>query len=788
MMQDYSQAAAYVTALTGQQAETAELWFRCIHDADKATPAHKYYGTLPQFWQTLCDYNAQGYGIFANVNAFAATAQTHNLADVWYIRAHVVDLDKIMSAQQNYELARASQPAPSFAVQSSPGKFHVYWSVQPYQDNQRYDTLQRKLRQVFDGDKAIVDPTRVLRVAGFLNHKYSLPASDKYVAGTAPHLVTSWALPGYGQPLQVETLEHAYQHVNVIDGHGGRHELGDPSLAAPSLDWLRFGLSLIDPNDLDRASWISTSCAFKQSGWTLADEETLFSIWSEWCARYAHNDAGENLKQWKSIRETEVGWKSFTRRAPTLAAYMHLGRADQPAPQPVQPPPAAATAPTVAVVQPSETETFGDILSEYECKQYFKNCFWIDQMGKILTPRGRFMNSTQFNGSYGGKMFVITPDGKTTDEPWKAATRSTLWTVPKVDHVRFLPELPPMEIVEDQLGRKGVNTYIPIKYKAKLGDVTPWLRHMELMLPVETDRRTVFEYFAHNIKFPGYKIPWAPMIQSTEGVGKGFIMEAIESVLGEMYVYSPKADELVKSGSTFNAWMRAKLMIIVNEIKVDERRELIEILKPMISDKRVEIQSKGVDQEMEDNPANWLFFSNYKDAIPVGQNGRRYAIFYSAIQSAEDLRARGMDDAYFSALFEWLRSGGSEFISYWLLNYPIERGAVPMRAPDTSSMEEARRISRGPIEVAIINAIEDGLPGFRGGYVSLLAVMNRLRSLGGRVPSLATVQRILEGMGYHDVGRASRQYGQESMTERTTVYACLKNMPVAMFGKLQGYE
>jgi hypothetical protein len=228
-----------------------------------------------------------------------------------------------------------------------------------------------------------------------------------------------------------------------------------------------------------------------------------------------------------------------------------------------------------------------------------------------------------------------------------------------------------------------------------------------------------------------------------------------------MYVYSPKADELVKSGSTFNAWMRAKLMIIVNEIKVDERRELIEILKPMISDKRVEIQSKGVDQEMEDNPANWLFFSNYKNAIPVSQNGRRYAIFYSAIQSSEDLRIRGMDDAYFSALFEWLRSGGSEFIAHWLLNYPIERGGVPMRAPDTSSMEEARRISRGPIETAIMEAVQDGLPGFRGGYLSLLAVINRIKTVGIRTPSRTTIAEIIETMGYHEIGRSTRQFGQE---------------------------
>jgi hypothetical protein len=773
-MQNYEQAASYIYALTGEPVETACVWFRCIHDTNKGIPAHKYYGTLAQHWQTLCRYNADGWGIFVNINAFHETVQKHELPDVWYLRTQAVDLDNTLTSQQNYERACASNPPPSFAVQSSPGKFHLYWNMLNYQGNERYTTLQRKLRQVFDGDRAVIDPTRVLRVPGFLHMKN--PAT--------PHMVTTWALAGAAWRYTIEQMETAYQYVNVIDGAGGRHELGDAELSAPSLDWLRFGLSLIDPNELDRGEWISTTAAYKQAGWLHADEQTLFDIWSEWCGRYGHNDAAENLKQWQSIRETEVGWKSLQRRAPTLVAYEKLGFKDAPKPQPYQPEPQQQP---VQYQQPEEIE-YGPILSEYECKTYFKNCLFIERLGEILTPHMRFMNATQFNGKYGGKHFVIDVTGKTTDEPWKAALRSTQFTIPKVDHTRFLPNKPPFAIIEDQLGRKGVNTYLPIRLQYRPGDVTPWLRHLEFMLPSETDRQIIYRYLAHNVKFPGHKIPWAPMIQSAEGVGKGFIQKVIEGMLGEMYTYSPPAEELVKSGSTFNSWQRGKLMIVVNEIKIDERRELIEIMKPWISDNRIQIQSKGENQEMEDNPANWFFFSNYKDAIPINQSGRRYAIFYSAIQSAIDLIERGMDDDYFKALFAWRENGGQEFIVDWLMNYPVECGDIPMRAPETSSRIEAIKVSRGPIEVAIAHAIEDQQAGFRGGYISLVAVMNRLRLLGGRMPATATVQRILETMGYTDAGRATRQYGQESMTERTQVYTLLPGMPASAFGRAQGYE
>lgn len=804
--QDYNQAAAHISALTGR--DDCPIWWRCIHDTEKGQAAHKYYGTLAQLWETLCGYNNNGWGIFLNINEFAPLPNglqpfqvKHNLDDVQHIRAHVADLDNEFSSNSSLQLAQTTQPVPQFYVNTSPDKYHVYWLVNPYTGNDYYSTLQRKIRQVYDGDSKVIDPTRVLRVAGFFHMKNP----------TAPHLVQCYAVGNIASRYNVEELSGYFNHVNVINTTGGRNELGDPALAAPSLDWLQVALNHCDPNTLDRLQWVSFSAAFKQAGWTLADETTLFDMWSKWCENYTENDPAENLKNWNSFRETQVGWNAIKRRVPVVAAYEKFGHnaasipsatPNRPAEQQTQPvftmqPTQTAqhqqTAQTVpqdsAIVDGRKSDTYGDILSQYECEKYFDGCFFIEKMGQILTPSGRFMNATQFNGSYGGKAFVIAPTGKATDEPFKAATRSTLWTIPKVDHIRFLPSEPPRAIIYDALGRAGVNTYIPVNIRRREGDPTPFLRHMELMLPDPNDRMIFFNWLAHNIKFRGYKIPWAPMIQSTEGVGKGIIMQMIEMIIGDMYVYSPKADELVKSGSTFNAWQRGKLMIIVDEIKVDEKRELIEILKPLITNERAEIQSKGVDQDMEDNPANWAFFSNYKDAIPVSQNGRRYSIFYSAIQSAGDLAIRGMDDAYFTKLFNWLKyEHGSEIVANYLLNLPIEKGDIPRRAPETSSQAEALKISRSPIEVAIANAVEDQVAGFRGGYISNLAVVHRCQIVGIRKPTRETVRKVIEGMGYVDIGRAPVAYHAESIHEKAQLFAVNSSMSVAEYGRAQNYE
>ncbi len=310
---------------------------------------------------------------------------------------------------------------------------------------------------------------------------------------------------------------------------------------------------------------------------------------------------------------------------------------------------------------------------------------------------------------------------------------------------------------------------------------------MEMVLPWDVDRKILFDYLAHCVKYPGYKIPWAPLIQSVEGVGKGLIKRVMTNAVGAPYAYFPKAQELIESGSKFNAWMRSRLFILVDEIKVDEKRDMIEILKPMISEETIEIQAKGIDQDIEDNFANWMFYSNYKDAIPINKNSRRFAIFYSAIQNASDLQQRGMTEQYFAGLYDWARNGGDAYVTHWLMNYPIERGAVPMRAPNTTSTHEAVRQSRGPVEIAILEAIQDGLPGFRGGWISSQAVANRIKGTPTRSVSAKTLGAICEVLGYHLIGRAPRPYFSENKDTRADLYAMDRNARVEDFAAWQGY-
>lgn len=304
----FNLAASFLSAIA--PGETV-FDFRAFHDQRRDLLGVSRRGTLRDCWHELIALNGQGYGIFCLINETDGTGG--KLGNITGIRAQFLDLDQVDASDQ-LQRAAVWYPAPAFYVQTSPNRFHVYWKVQPYQGSERFTINQRKLAVMFNGDPSVIDAARVMRLPGFHNRK------------GVPVMVTCAALSGYGTQVVPELVEAALAGVQVAAGGiGQRIILGDPEQAAPSLQWLQLALDSADPNGMDRAAWISFTASVKQAGWTLADEPTLFAMWLNWCARYEGNDPDENEKQWRSIRDSQLGWKSIVRRVPNVAAHLQFG-------------------------------------------------------------------------------------------------------------------------------------------------------------------------------------------------------------------------------------------------------------------------------------------------------------------------------------------------------------------------------------------------------------------------------------------------------------------------------
>lgn len=792
---DHEQATAYLAALGVPNGGVVD--WRAIHDTDKTIAAIPFRDALDSAASSLERYNNAGYGIFAVVNELDGVGR--ELANIVGIRANMIDYDGEAGSKvwadatwQQYQAVNRWELPPTFTVCAAvAGKFHAYWTIRPDAEPlvaiAGYELTQRKLVAKWNSDPAVIDATRVMRLPGSWHLKN--PANPVQVV----------MYPGSGLAYARGAVEWALMTVTAAEAGGDRRALDDPALSAPSLEWAVYALGRIDPDELPRIEWLKLSSAFKSSVARHCDASVARMLWDQWCAKYDKNDAAENAKLWGSIHNSAAGWNALATRAGVKADVMFAGTADSASARlaSAMPGRSAATGAAGVPLPPAPgSEPAGNgldrssfLLSPEEQVDYFGGCVLIASQGSILTPSGRFMDASKFNALYGGKAFVVDGNGKTTGEAWAAATRGQIFRIPKVDHTRFLPTMPTGSIFTDDLGRKGVNTYIPAIIDAVEGDASPFVNHLRKILATEQDLRIFLSYLAHCVQRPGVKAFWAPLIQSTEGGGKGIVKEAMQHAIGSIYVHAPNTQELAEGGAKFNAWLRNKLLIIADEIRVDEKRDMLEALKPLISESRLEIQGKGADQQVEDNPANWIMFTNYKDAIPITKDGRRYSIFYSTIQSVDDLAANGMSGDYFPKLYAWLRGDGKKHVAWFLKSYPIEAEFDPAglahRAPVTSSTAEAIVMSRGRVEQSIMQAVSDGLPGFRNGWLSSSAVARALREENIRVGP-HTLAKAFEGLGYHFIGRAGRAFFQED-SKQPNLYALDKSAIAGNYPIDQGY-
>ena len=376
---------------------------------------------------------------------------------------------------------------------------------------------------------------------------------------------------------------------------------------------------------------------------------------------------------------------------------------------PAPPPPLPAGAPA----------TSGLILAS-DLAAHFDGCVYIEDRYVVATPDGALLKPAQFkvSGRYGGKRFVKSAEGRPTSDAWEAFSENELWQPPFAHTLCFRPEAPPRSIIE-AAGQRMLNCYVPIAVPCVAGDASPFLAHVATMLPDGRDRMLLLSWMAAVVQNPGDKYQWAPVIQGCEGNGKSILIETMVQAVGERYSHLPQAADLANK---FNAWVDRKLFVGVEEVYVAERRDLLDSMLVLITNRRIEVQSKGKDQIMSDNRANFLCCTNHKDAVPKTRNGRRYAVFFTAQQAVEHLARDGLDGDYFPRLYAWLRGGGYAIATHFLrtMAIPAEMhpGGAMHRAPDTSSTVEAIQASLGRPEQAIMEAVEAGDVGFRGGWVS----------------------------------------------------------------------
>lgn len=383
---------------------------------------------------------------------------------------------------------------------------------------------------------------------------------------------------------------------------------------------------------------------------------------------------------------------------------------------------------------------------------YFAGCVYIKELDRVLVPNGLMLDSSRFNSTYGGYLFKLDDaNTKVTNKPWEAFVMSLAFEKPMVDKIYFNPNHEPRSISE-RFGVTAINTWEPKFGDRIAGDVQPFLDHVARLLPDQNDQRILLAYMAACVQNPGVKFQWAVVLQGVEGNGKSLIAECLSYALGSEYVHSARASQLVTD--KFNSWQDGKLLIVVNDFKADARaqEDALEILKPMITDRRQPVRGMQVAEATREVFCNYLFTMNFRDGLRKTKNDRRYCVFFTDQQESGDLDRCGMGSRYFRNLHAWLEGDGYGIIADYLATVTIPAELNPAagchRAPRTSRIGEVLAAGLSGQAQIIADAIAEGRVGLQGGYLSGHVVKQVLAESGMRSIGPKGVIRVTEELGY----------------------------------------
>jgi uncharacterized protein DUF5906/DNA primase RepB-like protein len=122
------------------------------------------YGTLDEHYNWLVKQNTRGAGIYVTINETDSNGRKET--NITRIRALFIDLDGApLQPVANVKVK------PHIVIQSSPGRFQGYWSCTGRMPFKAFEPLQKALADRFNGDPAVSDLPRVMRVPGFIHRK-----------------------------------------------------------------------------------------------------------------------------------------------------------------------------------------------------------------------------------------------------------------------------------------------------------------------------------------------------------------------------------------------------------------------------------------------------------------------------------------------------------------------------------------------------------------------------------------------------------------------------------------
>jgi hypothetical protein len=335
----------------------------------------------------------------------------------------------------------------------------------------------------------------------------------------------------------------------------------------------------------------------------------------------------------------------------------------------------------------------------------------------------------------------------------------------------YAPSQPDLYTYE---GRKYFNSYretdlelVPVG----TSNIVPLIKgHLKHLLSDEYEQELLLYYLAHNVQNPGVLKRWAIVLQGVQGDGKSFFAHMMSLVMGRGNVRKLNGEDLE---SNFTDWSEGQCITFIEELRLtgSSRYTIVNKIKPYVTNNEISVSIKGRSVKAVENTTNYVAFTNYRDAIPVDDEDRRWCVLFSKFQDPEMLKRFESDNpAYYRDLYDGVDENAGE-IRQWLLNLEIPQWFIDLsRAPITAAKKVMIEATKPAELIALEDAIESSeLTDVNDVFVNLTALSAECCD-DEDFPNNRSVKNFMQQLGYTRLeGRYNREV--QGSTKKCYFYA-----------------
>ena len=354
-------------------------------------------------------------------------------------------------------------------------------------------------------------------------------------------------------------------------------------------------------------------------------------------------------------------------------------------------------------------------------------------------------------------------EGRSTPSRTPVELAMDVFKIPEVYGREYAPDEDPLFRRE---GYRIANTYpayqVPVKKPES--DFTPadkWAirkvkKHIAHLLPDPEEQALFTDWLAFIVQNPGKLVNWAMVLQGTEGDGKSFFGFLLREVMGVSNVRMVNANILE---GNFNGWSQGQCVIVIEEPRLQghNRYDVLNKIKPLITNSVIEIHAKGRDPYNVLNTSNYFLPTNFRDALPIGSNDRRYCVMFSRWQSRDMLSKFKLENPdYYRDLYQSIKDTSTvRALRTWLLGHQISDDfPAGGDAPRTKAHSYMVNAAKSDVFRAVEEVMTEGLyPDITEDIINASRLPDALIGHDIELPKTQGLARMLEHNGFSFIGR-----------------------------------